>query len=290
VRTGVDGVHNIGKLVSFQGKQKIDVWETEECDAIRGSDGTLFHPGIERNETLHIYNQQLCQSLPLVYQQDVDHHGVETYRFAPASNVFGTPAENPRNQCFCKDDLCPPSGLFNVSACQHGSPIMLSWPHFYDADPTLVEAVDGLNPTKDKHQFQLDLVPKMGISMRASVRSQVNLMMTPQAHIKQLNGVTDIVYPIFWFETGVEELPEDMLSLVQMAVHAPERARSILYPILFAVGALLILAVLAYIVKRSLTSRPQEDEKDGLEGGHGGQQPHDQPQPRTPPPDYNDTV
>ena len=46
----------------------------------RGSDGTLFHPGLERNETLHMYNKALCQSLPLVYQEDVDHHGVNTYR------------------------------------------------------------------------------------------------------------------------------------------------------------------------------------------------------------------
>ena len=48
----------------------------------------------------------------------------------------------------------------------------------------------------------------------------------------------------------MDELPEETVNLLQMAVHAPERARGILYPILFAVGALLILAVVAFLVKR----------------------------------------
>ena len=40
----------------------------------------------------------------------------------------------------------------------------------------------------------------MGIAMRASARSQVNLVMTAQEHVKQLQGVRDMIYPIFWFE------------------------------------------------------------------------------------------
>ena len=39
-------------------------------------------------------------------------------RFVPPSNVYGTPQENPRNQCFCKEGECAPSGLFNISTCQ----------------------------------------------------------------------------------------------------------------------------------------------------------------------------
>ena len=42
---------------------------------------------------------------------------------------------------------------------QFGSPIMLSWPHFFQADPALLQAVDGLNPEQQKHQFAIDLVP-----------------------------------------------------------------------------------------------------------------------------------
>lgn len=83
-------------------------------------------------------------------------------RFVPADNVFGTPAENPENACFCNNanGVCDtPSGVFNVSACQFGSPVMLSWPHFFQADPKLLNAVEGLSPNKEKHQTSVDVQP-----------------------------------------------------------------------------------------------------------------------------------
>ena len=39
------------------------------------------------------------------------------------------------------------------------SPLMMSWPHFYQADPRLLQDVEGLQPDRDKHQFQLDILP-----------------------------------------------------------------------------------------------------------------------------------
>ena len=80
-------------------------------------------------------------------------------RFAPPANVFGTPEENPANACFCNGGHCSPSGLFNISSCQFGSPLVMSWPHFFQADPKLLEDVIGLEPDQEKHQFQLDVLP-----------------------------------------------------------------------------------------------------------------------------------
>ena len=31
----MDGLHNIGELVSFEGKQKMNMWNSDECDNIR---------------------------------------------------------------------------------------------------------------------------------------------------------------------------------------------------------------------------------------------------------------
>jgi len=251
-RTGLQDVMKVGEIVSYQDKYKLEFWNTEDCNTIRGTDGTMFHPDVERNETLHIFNMNLCQSLPLVYQEDVQHHGINTYRFVPPADVFGTPAENPKNKCFCRDGNCAPSGLFNVSSCQFGSPIMLSWPHFFQADPALLQAVDGLNPQQQKHQFAIDLVPKMGIGMRATVRTQINLVMSEMEHVDQFEGVRDIIYPVLWFQDGIEELgDEETLSLLHMALHTPETARSIMYPTMFVLGSLLLLAT-ALLLARSV--------------------------------------
>ena len=56
------------------------------------------------------------------------------FRFIPPQNVFAPPEENSDNDCFClNEEGCHvPRGLFNMSACQFGYPIMMSWPHFLD--------------------------------------------------------------------------------------------------------------------------------------------------------------
>ena len=39
----------------------------------------------------------------------------------------------------------------------------------------------------------------MGIGMRAAAKSQINLVMNKVDHVKQMEGVRDIIYPILWF-------------------------------------------------------------------------------------------
>lgn len=62
------------------------------------------------------------------------------------------------NRCYCVGE-CQPSGLLNVSTCRYGSPAFISFPHFYMADPFYLDAVDGLTPEKEKHQFYMALEP-----------------------------------------------------------------------------------------------------------------------------------
>ena len=62
---------------------------------------------------------------------------------------------NPDNACYCLRDQgfsCFKSGVLNMAPCKRapdmemGAPIALSFPHFYQADPSFREAVGGLNP------------------------------------------------------------------------------------------------------------------------------------------------
>jgi len=254
--TGVGDLNNVGQVVSFDGKTELDWWASEECNRIQGTDGSIFHPEVQKNETLYIFNKDLCQSLPLEYQEDARHHGINTYRFVPPANVFGTPEENPKNRCYCPNGSCALSGLFNLSSCQFNSPLMLSWPHFFQADPSLLAAVEGLTPRQDRHQFQIDILPKMGVAMRAAVRSQINLVMKKVETVKQMRNIRDTVYPIFWFQDGIDEIEDPTtVGLLQTAVHTPEVARSVLYPTLLVLGSLLLLLTAAILTRRFVQKR-----------------------------------
>lgn len=58
----------------------------------------------------------------------------------------------PENHCFCRDppEDCPPKGTMDLSMCI-GVPILGSKPHLLDADPKLLEGVDGLEPNEAEH-------------------------------------------------------------------------------------------------------------------------------------------
>ena len=78
--TGLEDVAEVARVLSYDGQQQLDFWEGDSCNAIRGTDGSLFHPEVNINETLYIFNRDLCQSLPLVFQGETEHHGMTTFR------------------------------------------------------------------------------------------------------------------------------------------------------------------------------------------------------------------
>lgn len=97
-------------------------WTKPECNAINGSDGSIFPPHIARTDTIHVYDKDLCRMLPLTFEKEVlTNGGVTGYRFTPDEKVFASVDKNPDNACFCPaGPPCAPHGMFNVSLCQFG--------------------------------------------------------------------------------------------------------------------------------------------------------------------------
>ena len=119
-----------------------------------------------------------------------------------------------------------PKGVFNMSACQYGSPIMMSWPHFFQADPKLLEAVDGLKPEQAKHQFFMDIQPKLGVALKAQARSQINIQMYKMDGVEVAEGLRDMIFPVLWFESGIDGIKDEhTLDLLQTAIYMPEKAK-----------------------------------------------------------------
>ena len=81
IKTGIDDILNLGKVVAWNDETELDIWRKgSACNAIKGTDGSLFHPNILQNETLYLFNRDLCRSISLVYQKDIASNGVPGYR------------------------------------------------------------------------------------------------------------------------------------------------------------------------------------------------------------------
>lgn len=60
--------------------------------------------------------------------------------------------------CYCNGE-CTPSGLINLTSCRYGAPAFASLPHFYKADSSLLDQVEGLSPNEKDHNFFITLEP-----------------------------------------------------------------------------------------------------------------------------------
>ena len=89
----------------------------------------------------------------------------------------------PENECFCGGQ-CVPSGVMNISSCRFGSPVFMSYPHFYNADKFYVDQIDGMNPQRENHEFYMILEPTTGIALEVAARFQVNMLVEPISGIE----------------------------------------------------------------------------------------------------------
>lgn len=91
----------------------------------------------------------------------------------------------------------------------------------------------------------------MGTTLRARARVQINLAVSQVADIKQVANFPDIVFPVLWFEEGIEGLPDKVVDLMRIATSVPDKARTSLMIALFTLGLLLLIVSVSCLVRKS---------------------------------------
>lgn len=157
VTTGLNGIENLGKISSFNNLTEFPYYEGE-CKKLKGSAGEFFSPNPTRDETIHLFAPEMCRSIPYDYEKDIELHGMKGYRFSAGARALDNGTLYEENKCYATSDLMP-SGVMNVSICNYGQPMFMSFPHFYGADSSFTEAVSGMTPNKSIHQSYFTLEP-----------------------------------------------------------------------------------------------------------------------------------
>lgn len=241
VFTGEGDITRYTTINTFNHKKYLDFWKTEECNMINGTDGSSFPPGVTEDSLLYMFNENLCRSIPLTFWHSKETFGMKALRFSPPRNVFDV---TPENDCYCVGGPpCLGGGVFNISTCKFGSPTVVSWPHFYQADRKYREAVVGMKPDPEKHAMYIDVSPRTGSPLSAEARLQINVAVPHVPVIKPAAMLREMIFPVVWFEDGVTELPSEIVELLQVAENVPEVTKSSLLVAFFVLGGVLVLGV-----------------------------------------------
>uniref|UniRef100_A0A669CE45 Scavenger receptor class B, member 2a n=1 Tax=Oreochromis niloticus TaxID=8128 RepID=A0A669CE45_ORENI len=264
--TGEQNYLDYGKIDTWNGLREMSWWSSNQSNMINGTDGAVFHPLINRNELLYIFAADLCRSIHLAYVEDVDVKGIQAYRFAPPNDVLMSPKNNPTNAGFCVPaGDCLGTGVLKVSVCREGAPIVVSFPHFYQADPAYINAIDGLNPNKEEHETYLDLQPTTGVPIRACKRAQLNIILKRVKGFPKTKNITETIFPIMFVnETATidDESAGQMRSLLLIVTLVSN------FPVLIVGLGIILLLVFLVLFCRNRQKKNEVKRIDFTEAFH----------------------
>uniref|UniRef100_A0A182MGT3 Scavenger receptor class B n=1 Tax=Anopheles culicifacies TaxID=139723 RepID=A0A182MGT3_9DIPT len=249
--SGESSIRQLGVIKHLDGKARLDLWYTDECDHVGGTDGSQFPPHLmDRKQMLKVFIKSLCRQFPLVYDSETTAlDGIPAWRYKIPTNVFKHPNEHLPNRCFClqESDSCPPSGLFNISGCSMGAPIFASFPHFYTGDRKLIESIEGVEPVQEKHETYADIHPRLAFPIDGASRFQINVQVQKASMISGLDKFEDGQYlPVIWLEV----VPGDISNeLREMIYHSTYSANAIQMSLRVGTLAVFVISFILLIAK-----------------------------------------
>ena len=176
-----------------------------------------------------------------------------------------------RNSCFAGEDRLVGDGVFDVTVCQFDSPIIVSWPHFLGAEDKFRDALNGMNPVKEKHGFWFDIQDVTGTTLSAKARFQINMNVPNIANYDDLAHINDTVIPILWMEEGIDELGPEIIGVLKQAVTEPREWRQVILWVCLGMFATLVVlagvALARVILNRSKVERVRENLESIISNG-----------------------
>lgn len=215
IKTGYDNIKDKGKIITFNGKSKQDIWDDEVANEIKGTDGTMFPPFISNTDKLWVFNPDMCRPIYFEHKEDTNLYNMNLKTFHLPRNIFYNSSMNPLNQGFCSND-CLGNGVQNISRCFNGLSAFVSQPHFLYAEEKFVNAVSGLKPNEKKHESIMNFNHIAGVPINAALRLQINYYLPNDKEINLVENVKPHLLPILWFEANIEteESIKEELSFV----------------------------------------------------------------------------
>lgn len=256
--TGEQNHLDFGRVLTWKGQSQLTFWTSNQSNSINGSDGAI-HPLVDKNERIYIFTPDLCRSIYMEFEKDVEVKGIPAYRFTPPRSVFASKEKNPANEGFCVSPKeCLGTGVLNVSPCRKGAPVVASFPHFYLADENYIAAIDGISPEREHHQTFLDINPTTGVIVRASKRAQVNIMMNKISGFVKTRGLNNTIFPVMFLNESVviDDNSVARLNKLLLVVNLVSN-----FPlIIVALGAIMLAVFVVLLVRARNQKATSEDE------------------------------
>ncbi|EFA02895.2 Sensory neuron membrane protein 1-like Protein [Tribolium castaneum] len=234
-----------GQVVGFKDNNMLTLW-TGDCNTIQGTDLTLNPNLNDLPPKIYFFASDFCRSFSVKFDKELVYLGLKSYKFKN-SNLFHI-----EKNCFCDKNPenevpgCTPAGTMDVSPCT-GSSVVLSQPHFLNAEKSLLDEAQGLAPNENRHGTFIIMEPKTGLALVVKTRFQMNVYLQDFEDVDLLANVSAGFFPLLWLENGAE-VPHDIVDEIRenfnklMVFDAVKYFLIVLGAILLAVSIMLAMS------------------------------------------------
>lgn len=244
--TGESNLLDLGIVVQWNYNSMVSYYPGE-CGRVKGTNGDLWPP-LPDNKTVSFFVSDICTSLSAAYENTTVYEGLTGVRYISDDTIFDNGTKVPSRRCYCDGD-CIPSGALNISSCKWGAPAFLSLPHFYLADPSYIENIDGMKPNKEKHELSIAIEPKTGVPLNVNAQLQLNLLVQHDDKMSMFKNVKTTFVPMLWF--AQEAYLTDGYARVVKFIIILESLGSITFYGIACIGILIIfIGIFIYIRRR----------------------------------------
>uniref|UniRef100_A0A6P7GJD8 Scavenger receptor class B member 1-like isoform X1 n=1 Tax=Diabrotica virgifera virgifera TaxID=50390 RepID=A0A6P7GJD8_DIAVI len=229
-------------IINWNGKQGLPEWgydssdeaisSTKRCQLVEGAFDGTFYPRPMTKTSITLFRKAFCRPVSLQFvEEGYTKQGFRSYNYKMPNNMFASPEENKDNECFCFNGECPGKGLQNIGPCYYDIPIVLSQPHFLNSPKEIVESVNGMNPSDEKHSSLAKMQPDIGVPLdESALRIQINLGVKETKFNSKTRPFNGLTLPILWIELSCDELSPLVNFLLRAAVDvAPILQKVVVY-------------------------------------------------------------
>ena len=120
------------EIQKLDDSRNLQVWlnssdgETSMCNQINGTDASSYPPFRKRGDSMFIFSADICRSVELFYQNDIQYQGIPGFRYSIGENFVNDIGPEHDNSCFCVDKLanvikrkngCLYAGALDLTTC-----------------------------------------------------------------------------------------------------------------------------------------------------------------------------
>jgi hypothetical protein len=236
VDNGRSNIRKTGTITKWMNKTDLSpIWNSDFSNQILGTDGGSLPPLLDSNLPLFIFVDNMCRTLDFVTNgKEVLVGSVKTWKYSLPKSALDTNQE--KNKGFCvgepdsigKPRQCLPTGTLSLTTCLKETvglelPMVMSKPHFLDAEKSLLRHFTGLNPNPKLHQTELYVEPLTGLMLKAAKKLQANFEFGKGAmEVSNINGTMKkgAIVPLYYVSQEFEA-SEAVLKIVDGDIVSP---------------------------------------------------------------------